>query len=35
MKAKEIVMRTFNETITLTNAGDISKARGGFIPQRG
>jgi predicted aspartyl protease len=24
---------TFNETITLTNAGDIAKARGGFIPQ--
>jgi hypothetical protein len=26
-------MSTFNETITLTNAGDIAKARGGFIPQ--
>jgi hypothetical protein len=26
-------MSTFNEIITLTNAGDIAKARGGFIPQ--
>jgi hypothetical protein len=26
-------MSTFSETITLTNAGDIAKARSGFIPQ--
>jgi hypothetical protein len=26
-------MSTFNEIITLINAGDIAKARGGFIPQ--
>ncbi|MDR0759093.1 MAG: aspartyl protease family protein [Treponema sp.] len=26
-------MSTFNEIITLTNAGDIAKARDGFIPQ--
>jgi predicted aspartyl protease len=31
----EQMMSTFNETITLTNAGDIVKARDGYIPQSG
>jgi hypothetical protein len=32
-EGEEIVMSTFNETITLTNAGDIAKARDGCIPK--